>query len=1143
MLTRSIRPVRSILALAGLAASLTAIAAPVMAAGPEKAPAQDQRTAKAALERAAELMADGKIVEARELLMPLVKPNAVGLSDSERGRAANILTNAKKRLDTMNPVDVSLQTAEVAISRDDLVTAQRHIKGVIDAPKATNDQVAQAKAMSERVADRKSALAGTVDDTIASAAADLERGRSELARLSVERLVRSGVALSPAQHDAVTDLQAKVLADEPGFASAGMLQPGVVRRTDSPEATPAPAAEAPTQVAQAAQPSPTAPVASEPPAAATPAAPASTQSTDPMAQARQFEAQNLLTEADKAFDAGQLSTAADRYGRVISAYGTNLDSAQLSHAQSRLAEANRLLSGKIGGAPLQEVIDRQNLVRQQVTAEFENDLAQSEAMLKAGDAQRARELAASAKLRVAAARDAFSTAQLDDFNKRAGDRLAEVAKAEEEIRRAQIKKQTEDIETATRTAAATAVRQKAVKISENIDRCRALQQEQKYEEALQVVDNILFLDPVNPTALLLKDVYSDIIVYRTYTKLSKTKNRNISEMLLQNQEATIPPVDILSYPTDWPKISYMRGAPVAFSESEDNKRILTQVGTRRIPVNFADSPLSDVVSYLTAVTNLPIDVDWPSLQQIGIDKEAPVSLNLTNVKISTVLDRVTEKVSSDPTNGAAWAVNDGVLQIASRETINKNKTLVIYDIRDLLIQIPQFNNAPEFDISQALQSSGGGGGGGGGSSSPFQSSGGGNDIPRRSLEERTQDIISIITQSVDQLGWQDNGGDVGTIQQLRDQGTLIITNTPANHRAIEGLLSKLREVRSMQINVETRFLLVSQSFFEQIGFDLDVYFNGTNNQVRALRAVSPTTNVQPSDFFNFAQGGLQRTVTPPRPGGVGVASTTVSPIVVPRPSPLSVIGAGQNSLGLTESLTNSTFGQQILSQAPALGVAGQFLDDIQVDFLIKATQADRRTVALQAPRLTFMNGQRANISVQTQTTYVSALRPVVSEGAVGFDPVPTADVSGVSLDVEGTISADRRYVTMNIQTGVSTLLELRQSATTAVAGGGLINSATASAFVQLPVKSITSVNTSVTAPDQGTALLGGQRLTTETEVETGVPVLSKIPILNRFFSNRTETREDQTLLILIKPTVLIQNEEEERHFPGLGESVRLPFGG
>ena len=83
----------------------------------------------------------------------------------------------------------------------------------------------------------------------------------------------------------------------------------------------------------------------------------------------------------------------------------------------------------------------------------------------------------------------------------------------------------------------------------------------------------------------------------------------------------------------------------------------------------------------------------------------------------------------------------------------------------------------------------------------------------------------------------------------------------------------------------------------------------------------------------------------------------------------------------------------------------------------------------------------------------------------------------------------------------------------------------------------------MTVPDQGTVLLGGQRLVTEFEIETGVPVVSKIPILNRFFTNRIESKEEQTLLILIKPTILIQSEQEENNFPGLSDTLINSLGG
>jgi type II secretory pathway component GspD/PulD (secretin) len=144
---------------------------------------------------------------------------------------------------------------------------------------------------------------------------------------------------------------------------------------------------------------------------------------------------------------------------------------------------------------------------------------------------------------------------------------------------------------------------------------------------------------------------------------------------------------------------------------------------------------------------------------------------------------------------------------------------------------------------------------------------------------------------------------------------------------------------------------------------------------------------------------------------------------------------------------------------------------------------------------------------------------------------------------EGVISADRRYVTMNIDAGVTRIDGFGRQAVTAVAGGQLVNSADTQSFIQLPTITVTRVRTTATVPDEGTILLGGQRLVTEVEVETGVPVLSKIPIINRFFTNRVESKEEQTLLILLKPTIMIQNELEEKNFPGLIDQVRTGIGG
>jgi type II secretory pathway component GspD/PulD (secretin) len=1151
---RSTRLIPSLIATAGMAAALSFTPALAQDATPTTTPTAATTTS---IEQASSLLASNKLVQAKALLVQVTSEGGINLSDTDRQRVFTMLANVNRKLRTLSPVELSLQTADDAMGRADYRTVERQARAVIASPKATREQNDQAQAMLDTAKTKRAEVATVIADALTNAAADFDAGRFTEAKAGLDAVYRSGVELTAEQDKVLTDYQNRVVELETKQGSnfktegalAGMLQPGVVKKRQpetppppppppapTPVLEPVPAAPAPTPApapAPAAQPEtpPPPPPATPAPAPAPAATPAPASQPDMVEQARRFEAQAQMAEADQAYDQARYNEAASKYDSLLRKYAAYLTAEQTDHAKQRLAEAHV----RMGEAPGNVDVLRQNqqtvgLIRQQAIAQFNNKMEQAKTALDTGDFARAQELAAEANLQVNSAQQALSQTEFEDMRGKVQLLRDDILRTQRDIEARTAAQTANDLEQQRLKAVEEARRNRDVKINEAIDRVRALQKELKYEEAIQVCDQILFLDPINPTGLVLKEVLTDTLMMRKWQQIQKTKQRSYSTQHIANQDATIAPIDIIAYPADWPKISYLRGEPVAYSEPEENRRAFSMLESKRIPTNFKDTPLANVVDFVKQLTNLNIDVDWASLEAKGIDRDTPVTLELSSVPIRTVLDKVLEKVGQDPGNGAAWAINQGVLTIASRDVINKTKSLQIYDIRDLLVEVPDYSTAPEFDLAGVLQNANGSHGSGG--QSPFRDVNGEKAPQRKSLEERTNEIINIITTNVDSAGWQENGGDVGFIQQLT--GNLIITNTPANHRAIQGLLSKLREVRSMQINVETRFLLVSQDFFEEIGFDLDVYFNGKNNQVRAARGTIRT--LRPSDFFDFAKGGLQPTF--PQPPATG-ANTNPTPL----PSPLSVVGAAQNSLGITESLSSGDFANGILSGAPALGVAGQFLDDIQVDFLIKATQADRRTVALTAPRLTFTNGQTSNIYVATQIAFVSDLTPVVSESAVGFDPTLATVNEGVRLLVEGTISADRRYVTLNVDASVAKIEGFQNTAVTAIAGGQLVNSATTQSFIQRPTTTVTRVQTTVTVPDQGTILLGGQRLVTEQEVESGVPVLSKIPILNRFFSNRLQSREEQTLLILLKPTILIQNEEEERNFPGLSDSVRMPFAG
>jgi type II secretory pathway component GspD/PulD (secretin) len=128
----------------------------------------------------------------------------------------------------------------------------------------------------------------------------------------------------------------------------------------------------------------------------------------------------------------------------------------------------------------------------------------------------------------------------------------------------------------------------------------------------------------------------------------------------------------------------------------------------------------------------------------------------------------------------------------------------------------------------------------------------------------------------------------------------------------------------------------------------------------------------------------------------------------------------------------------------------------------------------------------------------------------------------VQLSVTPTITADKKYVILNISAYRNELLDLASTLVEASDGGEVVSST-----FDLPTTEFTMLTTRVMIPDRSTILLGGQTIAAETQLESGVPILKSIPILGRLFTNKSEVKDKQVLLILVKPTILLKNEQEQ----------------
>jgi general secretion pathway protein D len=223
------------------------------------------------------------------------------------------------------------------------------------------------------------------------------------------------------------------------------------------------------------------------------------------------------------------------------------------------------------------------------------------------------------------------------------------------------------------------------------------------------------------------------------------------------------------------------------------------------------------------------------------------------------------------------------------------------------------------------------------------------------------------------------------------------------------------------------------------------------------------------------------------------------------------------------------------------------LSDIEAYFLIEAAQGDTRTNVLNAPKVTLFNGQQAFVSDVTQRPFVVGVIPVVGEFAAAQQPVIVVLNEGTMMTIQAVVSEDRRYVRMTIVpffTQIGDVDEFTFEGSTSSSSSSSSSDddedgkneseeeseeeVRSGVTVQLPAFSFVSVVTTVSVPDGGTVLLGGIKRLSEGRNEFGVPLLSKVPYINRLFRNVSIGRETDSLMMMVTPRIIIQEEEEER---------------
>lgn len=153
------------------------------------------------------------------------------------------------------------------------------------------------------------------------------------------------------------------------------------------------------------------------------------------------------------------------------------------------------------------------------------------------------------------------------------------------------------------------------------------------------------------------------------------------------------------------------------------------------------------------------------------------------------------------------------------------------------------------------------------------------------------------------------------------------------------------------------------------------------------------------------------------------------------------------------------------------------------------------------PKLATLNGHEANLSIGSTRYYSITTQNV--QGSLNPQTIVTQQFNPVqanlTINIKPVISGDEQ-VTLNISVNISDFI------------GNPPNN-------QPPPSSTSEFKSIVRVRNDEMIVLGGIERMERSDEGSGVPILSRIPILKWFFSERTKTKQKTVSVVFIKPTI------------------------
>lgn len=338
---------------------------------------------------------------------------------------------------------------------------------------------------------------------------------------------------------------------------------------------------------------------------------------------------------------------------------------------------------------------------------------------------------------------------------------------------------------------------------------------------------------------------------------------------------------------------------------------------------------------------------------------------------------------------------------------------------------------------------------------------------------READLIKLITSSVHPECWSAHGGSC-SIDYASANMSLVVAAPAETQEQVQALLEKLRKYQDVNISVEIRFLTVSQDFYERFGLDADF-------------AECPHVT-------RVGDDGLER---------IGIDFECCDGERCSKPKDKT------RAVPITQA---------------------------QMRLLMESAQGDPNFNVLQAPKITTLNSQQATIDIRDFQKFVTGVTVEAVDGQTRVVPKNTTVTTGLSISLLPLLSADRRFVGLDFHADhtypaspLTPMVQVTAQITPKFEGGFVGQSIPFTQCIQQPNFKTLTCDSHLVIPDGGTMLIDAGKLDrgVRCATEACVPVLSRIPYLNRLFRKVSYDPVTEHMLVMVTARVICPVHADE----------------